>query len=312
MSAERETATDGIAVIGMACRFPDATDVDQYWDNLVAGRECITRYARADLVRAGVPEQLAASTRCVGARGVVDAIEEFDAEFFKMSPREAAATDPQQRLFLEIAWEAMEAAGHVPGAAGEIVGVYAGCGQPTYLVNNLDEVIRQEGEQRVTRIEAGLGNDKDYLANRVAYKLGLTGPAVSVQTACSSSLVAVAMAAQALDCYDCDIALAGGSNVHVPQVSGYAWEPNGIMSAAGSCRPFDRRADGTVPGDGVGAVVLRRLADAIERRGRDPRGDPRLGGQQRRRGQSRLHRAEHRRATKGPPHRSGQGGSHRR
>jgi phthiocerol/phenolphthiocerol synthesis type-I polyketide synthase E len=260
------TADDqhAVAVIGMAGRFPGAADLAEFWDNLVAGRDTISRFSPEESRQADGQASMPGHRRYVAVRGVLEDIDYFDAAFFGMPPREAAITDPQHRIFLETAWEAVEAAGYDPRRTDELIAVYAGCGSTTYLTNNV--IGLRNGDDGVTGLEAVIGNDKDYLAGRVAYKLGLRGPAIGVQTACSTSLVSVALACQALQAYDCDIALAGGVNVHVPQASGYLWREGGIMSPDGTCRPFDEAANGTVMGNGTGVVVLRRLVDAVRQR----------------------------------------------
>jgi non-ribosomal peptide synthase protein (TIGR01720 family) len=250
---------EGIAVVGMAGRFPGADGVDAFWANLRAGVESIRRLSPDELREAGVDPALAAHPDYVPARGTVDGIEWFDAAFFGIPPREAEVTDPQHRLFLEVAWEALERAGMDPSRAPGRVGVYAGCGMNTYAqtLNSFGRLAKAVGG-----MAAMVGNDKDYLATRVAYKLGLTGPAVLVQSACSTSLVAVHLAVQSLLSYQCDVALAGGVSLLLPQ-GGYLWQQGSIGSRDGHCRAFDARASGTVMGGGAGVVVLRRLEDAL-------------------------------------------------
>ena len=256
---------DGIAIIGMACRFPGAADVEAFWELLTQGREAIDPLGEDDLRAAGVPEALIADPRYVRATSTPDDIDVFDAGFFAYSPAEAAALDPQGRLFLECAWQALEAAGQDPARAGGRIGVFAGSGLNTYA---LSQLVDPGGWAAMQRDPAGafqtlFANDKDYLASRVAYKLGLTGPAVAVQTACSTSLVAVHLAARALIGGECRVALAGGASISVPARAGYLYQEGGIASADGHCRAFDAEAGGTVPGSGVGVVVLKRLADAL-------------------------------------------------
>ena len=259
--AETEPIPDGaVAVVGMAVRFPDAPSVDAFWQNLRAGIESITAFSEAELVEAGVAPEVVRRSNYVRAKPVLDAIDTFDADFFHISPREAALTDPQHRIFLECAWEALEDAGHDPWRHPGRVGVFASAGKNTYLLFNLlrqtDWTLNDEVFQLL------IGNEKDYLATRVAHLLNLTGPAVTVQTACSSSLVAVHMACQSLALGECDLALAGGVSVDVPRVAGYLYRPHGILSPDGHCRVFDAAAAGTVFGQGAGAVVLRRAVDA--------------------------------------------------
>ena len=187
----------------------------------------------------------------------------FDAAFFKMSPREAEVTDPQQRLFLETAWEALERAGYDPEVFPGAIGVFAGMSNNTYYLANLlgrSDVLQHAGEFPM------LGNEKDYLATRVSYKLNLRGPSLNIVTACSTSLVAVCQAVQSLLTHQCDMALAGGVSVSVPQRRGYTYQEGFITSPDGHCRAFDAKAQGTVFSNGLGIVVLKRLAGCPGRR----------------------------------------------
>ncbi|HEY0601278.1 MAG TPA: type I polyketide synthase, partial [Herpetosiphonaceae bacterium] len=240
-----------IAIIGIAGRFPGAPTLDIFWNNLRDGIESITRFDQAD----------AAESEIVKASAVLDDIEHFDAAFFGMSPREAEILDPQQRLFLECAWEAIESAGYNLQRYDGSVGVYAGVGINTYLLKNLysnPNLIDLIGEAQIKH-----GNDKDFLATRVSYLLNLDGPSVVVQTACSTSLVAVHLACRSLLSGECDMALAGGASIRTPQESGYAYREGGITAPDGHCRAFDEQAHGTVFGNGVGVVLLKRLEDAL-------------------------------------------------
>ncbi|MFC4149883.1 beta-ketoacyl synthase N-terminal-like domain-containing protein, partial [Micromonospora mangrovi] len=254
-------ASGDIAIVGMAGRFPGAPDVATFWRNLRGGVESVTFWDDETLRAAGISDETLADPAYVRAASVLDGIEHFDAAFFGYHAREAALIDPQQRLFLECAWHALEDAGYAPGAVDATVGVYAGSALSTYLLGNVlaGRVAGTIGET----LELLVTNDKDYLPNRVAFKLGLGGPAVAVQTACSSSLVAVHVAAQALLEGECDVALAGGAAIRLPQPSGYLWQEGLIFSRDGHCRPFDAAATGTVFGSGVGVVVLKRLEDAL-------------------------------------------------
>ncbi|MFD0319162.1 amino acid adenylation domain-containing protein [Streptomyces flavalbus] len=255
--AEAQVTPD-VAVIGMAGRLPGAPDVTAFWQNLRDGVESITVLPDDDL-KGRVDPDLLADPAYVRAGAVLDGIDRFDARFFGYSAREAALLDPQHRILLECAWHALEDAGHPEGGQG--VGVYAGCSLSGYLLSNLLPGRRVDAS--AAGFELLIANDKDYLASRIGYKLGLEGPAVSVQTACSSSLVAVHLAAQALLSYECDLALAGGVTVRVPHRVGYRFEEGMILSPDGHCRPFDAAANGTVGGSGAGVVVLKRLADAL-------------------------------------------------
>ncbi|SCL14702.1 amino acid adenylation domain-containing protein [Micromonospora nigra] len=254
-------STGDIAVIGMSGRFPGAPDIAAFWRNLRQGVESITFWDEEVLRAAGIPQETLADPRYVRAASVLDGIDLFDATFFGYNAREAALIDPQQRLFLEAAWHALEDAGYPPGSIDASVGVYASSSLSTYLIGNIlaGRVMSTISET----LDLLVTNDKDYLPSRVSFKLGLGGPAVAVQTACSSSLVAVHVATQSLLEGECDIALAGGAAVRLPQPTGYLWEEGLIFSRDGHCRPYDADATGTMFGSGVGVVVLKRLEDAL-------------------------------------------------
>ncbi len=259
-----ESANDlsQVAIIGMAGRFPHAADVETFWGNLAAGQESISFFSAEELLAAGVSPALLAQPGYVRAKGVLEGADTFDAGFFGLSPREAELMDPQHRVFLECAWEALESAGYDPRAFPGRIGVFAGASLNTYLLFNL--LANRGTVEALGMYQTQLANDKDFLSTRVSYKLGLKGPSLTVQTACSTSLVAVHLACQSLLSGECDIALAGGVSVNVPLRNGYLHEKGGILSPDGHCRPFDAAAGGTVIGNGVALVVLRRLADARE------------------------------------------------
>ncbi|MEP2639439.1 beta-ketoacyl synthase N-terminal-like domain-containing protein [Roseobacter sp.] len=247
-----------IAVIGLAGRFPGAPDIDTFWANLKAGRETITALD-PDVLRArGVPDDTLNAPNFVARGADIDGADTFDAEFFGYAPGEAEILDPQQRIFLECAWHAMENAGYGAGTDTANVAVFAAAGMNGYLLNLYGNAGLRD---TVTPYEIFTANDKDFLATRTAFKLNLRGPAVTVQTACSSSLVAVHMAAQSLIAGDCDMALAGG--VALSRQDGYRALHGSILSPTGQCRAFSEDADGTVTGNGVGVVVLKRLEDAL-------------------------------------------------
>jgi acyl transferase domain-containing protein len=249
-----------IAIVGMAGRFPGAADVDEYWANLLAGRVTVSQFDRGELAAAGVTASEIEDPAYVPVRGTVADPEMFDAAFFGIPPREADIMDPQHRLLLQTAWEALDSGGLLTNGEPGRVGIFAGAGFNYYLQQQVlatPEILATHGLLSVV-----LGNEKDHLATRIAYRLGLTGPAITVQTACSTSLVAVHLACQSLRSGDSDVALAGGAYLALPQVAGYLYEPKGIMSPDGSCRPFDAAANGTVPGSGVGVVALKRAEDA--------------------------------------------------
>jgi phthiocerol/phenolphthiocerol synthesis type-I polyketide synthase E len=248
-----------VAIIGLSGRFPGAADTDTFWHNLVNGNETISVFTRPALAEAGVSPVELDHPDYVAARGILDNVEMFDAGLFGYSAREAETIDPQHRIFLECAWEALESAGYDTQRYPGSVGVYAGTGAGLYLLNLLSDprVLASVGPYQLL-----LANDKDHLTMRVAHRLDLRGPAITVQTACSTSLVATHLAYQALLAHECDMALAGGVTIALPQVAGYQYEPGSIFSPAGICRPFDGRADGTVPGNGAGVVLLKRLREA--------------------------------------------------
>ena len=248
-----------IAIVGMAGRFPGAGNVEHFWQNLLEGVESISVFSDEELLAEGWDARLLRMPECVKARGIVDGIEDFDAEFFGFSRREAEITDPQQRLFLETAYRALENAGYPPERFGGRVGVFAGAGQGTY-----GQHLARDPELRRTvgDLLISIGNERDYLATRTSYKLNLKGPSVTVQTACSTSLVAVHYAVQSLLRGECDLALSGGVALSVPVKRPLLKVPGDIVSPDGRCRAFDARAAGTVGGQGVGVVVLKRLREA--------------------------------------------------
>jgi nonribosomal peptide synthetase protein BlmVIII len=250
-----------IAVVGMAGRFPGAGDVRTFWQNLRAGTVSIARFAAADLIAEGRDPAVVSDPRFVGAEGVLDGIELFDAAFFGYSPGTAAIMDPQHRIGLEVAWHTLEDAGCDPRRYPGTIGVFAGTALSSYLIRNL--LPDQDLVGRTGGFSLLIHNDKDYAATTIAHKLGLTGPAMAIGTACSSSLVAVHLACQSLHAHECDMALAGGISLQVPQRQGYRHDDAGIYSPDGSCRPFDAAAAGTVGGSGAAMVALKRLDDAV-------------------------------------------------
>ncbi|HJP91742.1 MAG TPA: type I polyketide synthase [Pyrinomonadaceae bacterium] len=251
----------GIAVIGMAGRFPGAANVEEFWRNLRDGVESISFFTDREMVDAGVDPARVQKPDYVNARAVLKDIELFDAAFFRITPRDAELTDPQQRLFLECAWEALENAGYNSEKFDGPIGFYAGVCQNTYLLVNL--LSNREAVEAASGFQIDIKNDKDHLTTQISYKLNLRGPSVAVQTACSTSLVAIHHACASLFSGECDMALAGGVGIAVPQNVGYLYKEGGIMSPDGHCRPFSAQAEGTVGGNGLGIVVLKRLEDAL-------------------------------------------------
>jgi acyl transferase domain-containing protein len=252
-----------IAIIGMACRFPGAKNLEEFWSNLLLGKDTISILSEEQL-SPEVPAELRSDPRYVRAAGLIDQPYAMDADFFGIQPMEAKLTDPQQRVLLESAWQALEHAGEHPGPAIERTAVYAGVEDNTYY--KLEISPYPDAEKRAGRFAIMTGNEKDYVAMRIAYRLNLKGPAVSVHTACSTSLVAVIMACKSLRYRECDMALAGGASVHFPTPEGYYFQEGGVFSSDGHCRPFDQDAEGTNFTDGSGMVVLKRVEDAIRDR----------------------------------------------
>lgn len=252
-----------IAIVGMAARFPGASSVDQFWANIRDGVESIRRLRDDELLAAGVDGSILRDPDYVKACPVLDDVDKFDAAFFGLSGREASVMDPAHRIFLEVAWQAFEHAGYTALPDDGVVGVFAAAGAPLYMMENLrtnPDLMRSMGEFLVRHT----GNDMNFLATRVSYEMDLRGPSMNVQTACSSSLVSVHLACQSLARGDCTMALAGGSTVLVPQAQGYHFKEGEILSPDGHCRPFDAKSAGTVFGSGAGAVILKRLDDALD------------------------------------------------
>ena len=262
MQEQFDVSPNDVAIIGMALRVPGAATTDQFWRNLRAGVESIRPVPDEEALAAGESAARLQHPNYVARTADVADMELFDAEFFGLSPKEAAVMDPQHRKFLECAWEAMEAAGRTPNTLAGPIGVFAGCGMGSYFYFNIcsnPQLVEETGMFLLRHT----GNDKDFLATRASFSFDLRGPSVNVQTACSTSLVAVHYACQSLLNGECDMALAGGSTIELPHRRGYVFQEGEILSPDGHCRPFDHRAAGTVFGSGAGVVVLRRLADAM-------------------------------------------------
>lgn len=250
---------DAIAIIGMAGRFPGAGDVRQFWRNLLDCRESIAFFSPEELDPAVA--HLAREPNYVRAKGVLEGVEFFDAGFFGLSPVEAKMVDPQQRILLELAWSALEDAGYGPGQQALKVGVYVGANWNRYLTHNLrgdPELLERYGE-----LNTAIANEADFPATRLSYRLNLTGPSVSVFTACSTGLVAVTEAVKSLLSYECDMALAGGASVSLPQRQGYLYQEGGMLSKDGHTRSFDAEGSGTTFNEGAALVLLKRLDEAV-------------------------------------------------
>jgi len=263
---------DTIAIVGMSGRFPGANNIDQFWENLCEGKESLRHFSQEEINKAigihdypSIPllSKQVKTTKWVNAAFCLDDIDKFDAEFFGYTPNEAELLDPQQRLFLETSWAALEDAGYIPDEYPGIVGIYGGAGLSRYFLYNVFS--NREIMHSSRDLTAGIGNEPDYVTNRVAYKLNLRGPSVSVQTACSTSLVAIHMASQSLLTGECDFALAGGVIVNAPASIGYPYQEGSMASPDGHIRTFDAKAEGTVFSEGgVGVVCLKRTEDALK------------------------------------------------
>lgn len=249
-----------VAIIGMEGRFPGARNIEEFWENLRGGIHAVSFFSDDEIELVTGDRAELSHPNYVKAGGVLEDAELFDAAFFGFTPRDAEITDPQQRLFLECAWTALERAGYDPETYEGRIGVYAGAGLNDYLLR----VLSNRGRLTlVSNFQAIIGNEKDHLPTQVSYKLNLKGPSLNCQTTCSTSLVAVGLACQSLLDFHCDMALAGGVSIRFPQKEGYLYEESGINSPDGYCRTFDARAQGTVSGNGLGIVVLKRMADAV-------------------------------------------------
>lgn len=251
-----------IAIVGMAAHLPGSATLDDYWQNLRDGVECITPLTEEELLEAGESPVRLRHKNYVKSAAILKDFEKFDAEFFGLSPKEAAIMDPQHRQFLEVSWEALENAGHVPEQFEGDIGVFGGCGMGSYFYFNIcsnRDLVDNTGMFLLRHT----GNDKDFLTTRLSHILDLKGPSLSVQTACSTSLVATHYACQSLLNGECDMALAGGVTIELPHKRGYLFEEGEILSPDGHCHAFDHRAQGTVFGSGAGVVALRRMSDAL-------------------------------------------------
>lgn len=257
--AASPTAFD-VAIIGAAGRFPGAKNLDELWKNLSEGRETVTVFSREELDPL-VPERDRNDPNYIPARGILEDSDLFDATLFGFTRNEAELTSPQIRVFLEVAWEAFENAGYVGESIPGLVGVWAGMGNNFYYLYNV--LTRPDKLALMGEIAAEIANEKDHIAPRVSHKLNLTGPSLSVHAACATTLIVIENAYQALISHQVDVALAGGIDLRTPQKSGQRYEEGGVFSIDGHCRPFDASATGTMFGEGVGAVILKRLDDAV-------------------------------------------------
>ncbi len=255
------TNANAIAVIGMSCRFPGAKNIDEFWNNLKNGIESITEFSDEDMINAGANQSEINNPDYVKAGFILEDEDLFDASFFGYSPKEAGIMDPQQRLFLETAWKSLEDGGYAIDQYNGSIGIFAGARMSSYFVNVLNSGALSVGNP--ADLQLIIANDKDYLTSRVSFKLNLKGPSITVQSACSTSLVAVHLACDSLLSGSCDMALAGGVSLNIPQKAGYLFQDGMVLSPDGHCRVFDAGANGLVPGNGVGIVLLKRLEDAL-------------------------------------------------
>lgn len=261
LKPKQDRQSGDVAIIGMAGRFPGAKSINELWEVLKNGKETITFFKPEEL-DSNISESLRNDPLYVGARGIVPSANTFDADFFGINPKLAEVMDPQQRLFLEISWEALEQTGHLPNHYNGSIGVYAGAGTNTYYKKNIlpnNEILDQVGY-----LQAETVNEKDYIATRTSYHLNLKGPAVSIHSGCSTSLLAIAEAVDAIRNGHCDIALAGGSSVTAPIFSGHLYQEGSMLSSDGHCHSFDASGKGTVFSDGAGVVLLKSLDAAIK------------------------------------------------
>lgn len=255
-----ENVEDGIAIIGMACKFPGADNIDEFWSNLINEKESIT-FFKKDELDASLPKTLIDDPNYVAARGILRDADKFDAAYFGINPKVAELTDPQHRILLQLSHQVLELAGINPEKENRLIGVYAGTGNNTYYQNNVKS--HPEQEEQVGTFLTMTSNEKDYIATRIAYELNLKGPALSIHTACSTSLVAIINAADALFENKCDMAIAGGIAITSPINSGYLYNEGSMNSADGHCKPFDKDARGTMFSDGAGMIAMKRYKDAI-------------------------------------------------
>jgi acyl transferase domain-containing protein len=257
---ETDAPGAAVAIVGMACRVPGADSPEELWKRISNGEVLVERLDEKALSEAGVPRHIYSNASYVPAFASMSGISLFDEGFFGMSSHEAEILDPQHRIFLEGAWHALEAAGHRSDDDAVLAGVFAGMGAANYHSGTKQLAADDDPAASFERL---ISSDKDFLTTRVAYKLNLKGPAITVQTGCSSSLVAVHLACQSLLLGECDIAFAGGVSISSFQRKGYTFQEGMVLSRDGHCRPFDRSATGTVPSSGMGVVALKRLEDAI-------------------------------------------------
>ncbi|MCY1079353.1 type I polyketide synthase [Archangium lansingense] len=261
MTTETTPELEGIAIVGLAAHVPGSRTIAEFWKNLRDGVESISFFSDEELISTGIDPSLVRAPNYIKACGILGDTDQFDAAFFGLNPREAALMDPQHRVFLQCAWEALETAGYSPDRQPGRTGVFGGMSMNTYLLTNVYPHLSHVAS--VESLQASIGNDKDALTTEVAYRLNLKGPAVTIQSSSSTSLTAIHYACQSLLNYECDMALAGGVSIHFPEKQGYLYYEGGTTAPDGHCRPYDAKGQGFVSGHGAGVVALRRLADAV-------------------------------------------------
>ncbi len=255
---------ESVAIIGMVCRFPDANDTKAFWDNLKGGLESVKIVDGDELRARGFASFVDENPNFLSSEATLadEVIRDFDASFFNMSPREAEIMDPQHRLFLEACWELFEQTGYSTEQYRGRVGVFGSTGFSGYLESNL--LPNRKLLEEVGSFQTQLGNDKDFIATRVSYKMGFTGASMSVSTLCSSAAVAIHLARESLLNFQNDLILAGGVNISISNSDSLYYQEGGIGASDGHCRAYDERASGTVSGSGLGVIALKRLQDAID------------------------------------------------
>ncbi len=256
----KTTKQSDIAIIGLAGRFPGANNTDEFWNNLIQGKETISKFTNKELQESGIQPSEYKNPRYVKAKGIVEDIDKFDTDFFGYPPKEVEKMDPQIRLLHECCWEALENAGQIPDSKTETIGLYLGANENSEWLRRIVALSNNTSEY----YDAILLNQRDYIATRISYKLDFKGPSFTLLSACSTSLVAVHLACQGIRSGNCNLALAGGVSLTYPQKSGYLYHDGFMASSDGHCRTFDARADGTVFGDGVGVVLLKSLDQALK------------------------------------------------
>ena len=250
-----------IAIVGIAVRMPGAADVRQFWENLKTGKESISLFSKDEMLEAGVSAEMIDLPNYVAAKGILDGVESFDANFFGIAPREAELMDPQHRVLMECSWAAMEDAGYVPAQYPGRIAVFTSAGMNTYLPVNL--MSNPDLLEQVGGFELSIYNDKDFVPTRIAYSMNIKGPAIDIGTACSSSLVSTHLACQHLLTYQSDMALVGGITIHLPQKVGHLHEAGSAYSPDRHCRPFDATQSGLIDGNGAAVIIVKRLEDAL-------------------------------------------------